>query len=132
MVLTRHIEQADEDWLTPFEEDITTPWDFTAIHVNTDNMDSVKADLVYSLLSVHLQKESLLTGACAGPLLGQLRQQTHLGHRVCLCRQYVFFPVTKHQQPKLTSIPSIRWLQPLRKPESNQPIHRRHCRSPPT
>lgn len=59
MVLTRHIEQADEDWLTPFEEDITTPWDFTAIHVNTDNMDSVKADLVCSLLSVHLRKKKV-------------------------------------------------------------------------
>lgn len=39
-------EQSDEDWLTPFEEDITTSWDFTAIHINTISMDVVNKDLV--------------------------------------------------------------------------------------
>ena len=43
------IEQSDEDWLTPFEEDITTSWDFTAIHINTISMDVVNKDLVRSL-----------------------------------------------------------------------------------
>jgi hypothetical protein len=39
-------EQSDEDWLAPFEEDITTSWDFTAIHINTISMDVVNKDLV--------------------------------------------------------------------------------------
>ncbi|KAF5015203.1 hypothetical protein F66182_13548, partial [Fusarium sp. NRRL 66182] len=38
-------KQSDEDWLTPFEADITTSWDFTAIHINTISMDVVNKDL---------------------------------------------------------------------------------------
>ncbi|KAF3401044.1 hypothetical protein DPV78_004896 [Talaromyces pinophilus] len=40
-------KQSDEDWLTPFEEDITTSWDFTTIHINTISMDVVNKDLDY-------------------------------------------------------------------------------------
>lgn len=50
-VLTEGTEQSDEDWLTPFEKDITTSWDFTAIHINTISMDVVKKDLVRLSLS---------------------------------------------------------------------------------
>jgi len=38
-------KQAAETWLKQFSEQITTDWDFTAIHVNKNNMDGVKADL---------------------------------------------------------------------------------------
>jgi hypothetical protein len=39
-------EQADETWLTPFKNAITTEWDITNIHVNKNNMDGVKKDIV--------------------------------------------------------------------------------------
>jgi hypothetical protein len=42
-------EQAAETWLKQFSEQISTDFDFTAIHVNKNNMDGVKADLVSSL-----------------------------------------------------------------------------------
>ncbi|EED23558.1 conserved hypothetical protein [Talaromyces stipitatus ATCC 10500] len=35
-------KQSDEDWLTPFQKGISTPWDFTAVHINTNNMGVVK------------------------------------------------------------------------------------------
>jgi hypothetical protein len=45
-VLVYPIEQADETWLTPFKNDISVQWDFTAIHVNKNNMAGVKLDIV--------------------------------------------------------------------------------------
>ncbi|KAF9448328.1 glycoside hydrolase family 128 protein [Macrolepiota fuliginosa MF-IS2] len=39
-------KQADETWLEAFSKKINTPWDFTAIHVNKDNLDGVKEDIV--------------------------------------------------------------------------------------
>jgi hypothetical protein len=57
------IEQSDEDWLTPFEEDITTSWDFTAIHINTISMDVVNKDLVrpvfFSRVEIYLLTRDL-------------------------------------------------------------------------
>lgn len=38
-------KQADETWLTPFKNDISVQWDFTAIHVNKNNMAGVKLDI---------------------------------------------------------------------------------------
>ncbi|KAJ7928945.1 glycosyl hydrolase catalytic core-domain-containing protein [Mycena leptocephala] len=38
-------KQAAETWLKQFSEQISTDFDFTAIHVNKNNMDGVKADL---------------------------------------------------------------------------------------
>ncbi|KZP17506.1 glycoside hydrolase family 128 protein [Athelia psychrophila] len=38
-------KQADESWLAPFEADITTPWDFTAVHINKVDMTGVNLDL---------------------------------------------------------------------------------------
>ncbi|KAF6757144.1 glycosyl hydrolase catalytic core-domain-containing protein [Ephemerocybe angulata] len=35
-------KQADETWLTEFSKKIKTPWDFTTVHVNKNNMDGVK------------------------------------------------------------------------------------------
>jgi hypothetical protein len=40
------VEQADETWLKEFAKRIETPWDFTAIHVNKNNIDGVKKDIV--------------------------------------------------------------------------------------
>lgn len=40
------IEQADETWLKEFSKKISTAWDFTAIHVNKNNLDGVKKDIV--------------------------------------------------------------------------------------
>jgi hypothetical protein len=47
----RFIEQADETWLKEFSKKISTPWDFTAIHVNKDNMAGVKKDIVRYILA---------------------------------------------------------------------------------
>lgn len=38
-------KQADETWLKEFASKISTPWDFTAIHVNKNNLDGVKKDI---------------------------------------------------------------------------------------
>jgi len=38
-------KQADEDWLTPFGQQINFNWDITAIHVNKNNMDGVRKDI---------------------------------------------------------------------------------------
>ncbi|KAF8899886.1 hypothetical protein CPB84DRAFT_1779617 [Gymnopilus junonius] len=38
-------KQADETWLAQFEGKISTPWDFTAIHINKNSMDGVKKDI---------------------------------------------------------------------------------------
>jgi hypothetical protein len=46
-------EQAAETWLKQFSEQISTDFDFTAIHVNKNNMDGVKADLVSSPQSTY-------------------------------------------------------------------------------
>jgi hypothetical protein len=40
------IEQADETWLKQFKSQISTGWDFTAIHINKNNLDGVKKDVV--------------------------------------------------------------------------------------
>jgi len=42
------IEQADETWLSEFKSKIKTDWDFTAIHVNKNNLDGVKKDIASS------------------------------------------------------------------------------------
>ena len=39
-------EQADETWLKEFASKISTPWDFTAIHVNKNSLNGVKRDIV--------------------------------------------------------------------------------------
>lgn len=83
----RGIEQSDEDWLTPFEEDITTSWDFTAIHINTISMDVVNKDLVRPPFPLPLKMSTDLV--YVGLLLGYLWQQTHLGNRIRLRRQSV-------------------------------------------
>src|SRR5258705_13681572 len=41
-------EQADETWLSEFKSKIKTDWDFTAIHVNKNNLDGVKKDIASS------------------------------------------------------------------------------------
>jgi len=38
-------KQADETWLAEFKNQISTPWDFTAIHINKNNLDGVKKDV---------------------------------------------------------------------------------------
>ncbi|KAF8150645.1 hypothetical protein B0H34DRAFT_665899 [Crassisporium funariophilum] len=38
-------KQADETWLAEFNTKIKTPWDFTAIHINKNNLDGVKKDI---------------------------------------------------------------------------------------
>ena len=39
-------EQADETWLAQFAQEITTPWDFTAVHINKNSLAGVKKDIV--------------------------------------------------------------------------------------
>ncbi|KAG6900812.1 hypothetical protein C0993_000131 [Termitomyces sp. T159_Od127] len=39
-------EQADETWLAQFSSKISTQWDFTAVHINKNNIDGVKKDIV--------------------------------------------------------------------------------------
>ncbi|TFK74091.1 hypothetical protein BDN72DRAFT_760465 [Pluteus cervinus] len=38
-------KQADETWLKDFRTKIRTQWDFTAIHINKNNLDGVKKDI---------------------------------------------------------------------------------------
>ncbi|KAF8958355.1 glycosyl hydrolase catalytic core-domain-containing protein [Flammula alnicola] len=38
-------KQADETWLAQFSDEISTPWDFTAIHINKNSLDGVKKDI---------------------------------------------------------------------------------------
>ncbi|KAF5327820.1 hypothetical protein D9619_004571 [Psilocybe cf. subviscida] len=40
-------KQADETWLAQFAKAITTPWDFTAIHINKNSLDGVKKDMAH-------------------------------------------------------------------------------------
>lgn len=42
-------EQADETWLSQFRSKISTGWDFTAVHINKNNLDGVKKDIVRDL-----------------------------------------------------------------------------------
>ncbi|TFK28195.1 hypothetical protein FA15DRAFT_91132 [Coprinopsis marcescibilis] len=38
-------KQADETWLASFQKKAKTPWDFTAIHINKNNMAGVRKDI---------------------------------------------------------------------------------------
>ncbi|KAG6910868.1 hypothetical protein DXG01_007185 [Tephrocybe rancida] len=38
-------KQADETWLSQFGSKISTQWDFTAVHINKNNLDGVKKDI---------------------------------------------------------------------------------------
>ncbi|KAF9533732.1 hypothetical protein CPB83DRAFT_406199 [Crepidotus variabilis] len=38
-------KQADETWLAEFKAKIKTPWDFTAIHINKQDLEGVKRDI---------------------------------------------------------------------------------------
>ncbi|KIJ92495.1 glycoside hydrolase family 128 protein [Laccaria amethystina LaAM-08-1] len=38
-------KQADETWLSQFSSKISTPWDFTAIHINKNSLAGVKLDI---------------------------------------------------------------------------------------
>ncbi|KAG5730966.1 hypothetical protein E4T56_gene7141 [Termitomyces sp. T112] len=38
-------KQADETWLAQFSSKISTQWDFTAVHINKNNIDGVKKDI---------------------------------------------------------------------------------------
>jgi hypothetical protein len=46
------LEQIDETWLAEFQDRISTPWDFTAIHINKNSLDGVKQDIVSYLPSM--------------------------------------------------------------------------------
>jgi hypothetical protein len=66
------IEQADETWLKEFAKKISTPWDFTAIHVNKNNLVGVKNDIVrYTLLTLNA-REKKIEIFYVGPLLGNV------------------------------------------------------------
>jgi len=41
-----YTEQGDETWLAEFKQKVRTDWDFTAIHINKNNLDGVKKDVV--------------------------------------------------------------------------------------
>ncbi|KAG6862482.1 hypothetical protein C0995_000028 [Termitomyces sp. Mi166 len=41
-------KQADETWLAQFSSQISSQWDFTAVHINKNNIDGVKKDIVNS------------------------------------------------------------------------------------
>jgi hypothetical protein len=74
-LLTLHsVEQADETWLAQFENQISTPWDFTAVHINKNSLAGAKKDIVYSfLLYLRFDFTRLL-----GPL-HEIRQ-AHMGY----------------------------------------------------
>jgi len=38
-------KQAAETWLSQFKSQISTEWDFTAIHINKNSLDGVKKDI---------------------------------------------------------------------------------------
>ncbi|KAF5382166.1 hypothetical protein D9615_004460 [Tricholomella constricta] len=38
-------KQADETWLAQFRSKISTEWDFTAVHINKNNLEGVKKDI---------------------------------------------------------------------------------------
>ncbi|KAJ3488079.1 hypothetical protein NLJ89_g11652 [Agrocybe chaxingu] len=40
-------KQIDETWLAEFAQKISTPWDFTAVHINKNNLDGVKKDIAH-------------------------------------------------------------------------------------
>ncbi|KJA26197.1 glycoside hydrolase family 128 protein [Hypholoma sublateritium FD-334 SS-4] len=40
-------KQADETWLAQFAEAITTPWDFTAVHINKNSLAGVQKDIAH-------------------------------------------------------------------------------------
>ncbi|KIM40463.1 glycoside hydrolase family 128 protein [Hebeloma cylindrosporum] len=42
-------KQIDETWLAEFQDRISTPWDFTAIHINKNSLDGVKEDIDHYL-----------------------------------------------------------------------------------
>ncbi|KAF9565369.1 hypothetical protein CPC08DRAFT_187244 [Agrocybe pediades] len=42
-------KQADETWLAEFSKLISTPWDFTAVHINKNSLDGVKKDVDHYL-----------------------------------------------------------------------------------
>lgn len=43
------LEQAAETWLGQFRSQISTQWDFTAVHINKNSLDGVKKDIVRAL-----------------------------------------------------------------------------------
>ena len=45
-VHTYSVEQADETWLAEFDDQISTPWDFTAVHINKNSLSGAKKDIV--------------------------------------------------------------------------------------
>lgn len=50
----QNLEQLDETWLAEFRTKITTEWDFTAVHINKNNLEGVKQDVVrIDVLSVY-------------------------------------------------------------------------------
>ncbi|KAG5220304.1 Glyco-hydro-cc domain-containing protein [Salix suchowensis] len=57
----RAVEQADETWLAQFNKKVKTPWDFTAIHINKDNMAGVQKDLVSYSLPLPAKRKCLPT-----------------------------------------------------------------------
>jgi len=91
-------EQADETWLKEFASKISTPWDFTAIHVNKNSLNGVKRDIVSDV--VCFRKNPCCNRhrrVFSGPLLEDL-WQAYLGDRTCLrqwCIQPLFFLVRK-------------------------------------
>jgi len=89
------LEQADETWLKEFASKISTPWDFTAIHVNKNSLDGVKRDIVSDVLCFRKLPAGIVV--CPGPLLEDL-WQAYLGDRICLRKWYIrlsFFLVRK-------------------------------------
>ena len=90
------LEQADETWLKEFASKISTPWDFTAIHVNKNSLDGVKRDIVSDVLCF-CKNPCYNRCSFSGPLLEDL-WQAYLGDRTCLRQWYIrplFFLVRK-------------------------------------
>ena len=45
-LIVHTVEQANETWLAEFEAQISTPWDFTAVHINKNSLSGAKKDIV--------------------------------------------------------------------------------------
>ena len=76
------IEQADETWLSEFKSKIKTDWDFTAIHVNKNNLEGVIKVIVSPFRFFSL----IVSNKNPGPLF--VLRKTDMGNRIFLRQRY--------------------------------------------
>jgi len=117
------IEQADETWLSEFKSKITTDWDFTAIHVNKNNLDGVKNDIVI-YFPFFLSPKQL--NKVLEPLY--VLQKTTLGNRIRLRQRFVTTTTrNKKTYNRLTLIiPRQKRFRTMHKPRRDKQLHQHY------